>query len=258
MKPAGMFSGPLTKAVASQVLAMAAVLAALNLGLFGQMPSIWLLVVAQSLVAAGIARLMKSDRWWLVIHAAFPIAVALASQWQLHSGWYLAGFVLLLLIFGPTVRNRVPLYLSNQKTAQVLSEFLHQQVFTSEESKTILDVGSGTGTMVKLLAAAHPLQSVHGIEGAWIPYLMSRVSCASLPNATLMRGDFWAHRFAPYPAVYAFLSTEPMTRLWQKASSEMAPGSFLISNSFQVPGVTPHTVLLVDDDRQTELFVYKI
>jgi hypothetical protein len=38
----------------------------------------------------------------------------------------------------------------------------------------------------------------------------------------------------------------------------MAPGSFLISNSFQVPGVTPHTVLLVDDDRQTELFVYKI
>ena len=258
MSRAGVFSGPLTKAVASQVMAMVAVLVALNLGFFGQRPSIWWLVVAQSAVATAVAWWIKSDRWWLVIHAAFPLAVALASQWQIHSGWYLAAFVLLLLVFGPTVRNRVPLYLSNQKTAAVLSEFLNQHVFAAPEQRTVLDVGSGTGTMVKLLALAHPLHRVRGIEGAWIPYAMSRVACAALPNAEVMRGDFWAHRLDPYPAVYAFLSTEPMPRLWQKARAEMVPGSFLISNSFQVPGIEPFAVLAVDDARQTEPFVYQI
>ena len=237
---------------------MALVLGLMAIGALGQTPSLWILVASQAVLACGSAWLLRSDAWWLWIHGLFPIAVALANTLQIHSGWYLAAFVLLLLVFGPTVCNRVPLYLSNQKTAAVLSEFLNQHVFAAPEQRTVLDVGSGTGTMVKLLALAHPLHRVRGIEGAWIPYAISRVACAALPNAEVMRGDFWAHRLDPYPAVYAFLSTEPMPRLWQKARAEMVPGSFLISNSFQVPGIEPFAVLAVDDERQTELFVYQI
>ncbi len=241
---------------------MATVLLALNLGLFGRPPSLWWLIVAQSVLSTLLAWRLKSDCWWLVIHAVFPLAVAAASQLQLASGWYLAAFVTLLLVFGPTVRNRVPLYLSNEKTAQALTTFLNQEVFRpaghAGESETVLDCGSGTGTMLKLLARENPLHSFVGIEGAWLPYLLSRLACAGRPNVAIALGNFWSKSLAPYRAVYAFLSTEPMPRLWEKAKREMLPGAFLISNSFQVPGQAPYTVIVVDDARQTELFVYRV
>lgn len=241
---------------------MGAVLLALNLGLFGRAPSLGWLVLLQSVLSALMAWALKSDRWWLIIHAIFPLAVAAASQLQLASGWYLAAFVILLLIFGPTVRNRVPLYLSNEKTAAALSAFLDQHLLGAADAKPtsarLLDCGSGTGTMVKLLARANPLHRIEGIEGAWLPYLISRIACAGLSNASIVQGDFWSKNLGPYPAVYAFLSTEPMPRLWNKARREMAPGTFLISNSFEVPDQTPFAVIQVQDSRQTELFVYQI
>lgn len=254
--------GTLSKAVLAQVGAMGAVLFALNLGLFGRAPSLWWLVLLQSVLSALIAWAMKSDRWWLIIHAVFPLAVAVASQLQLASGWYLAAFVILVLIFGPTVRNRVPLYLSNDKTAAALSVFLDQHVSGRADANStaarLLDCGSGTGTMVKLLARANPLHRIEGIEGAWLPYLISRIACAGLSNASIVQGDFWSKDLGPYPAVYAFLSTEPMPRLWDKARREMAPGAFLISNSFEVPDQRPFAVIRVDDSRQTKLLVYQI
>lgn len=254
--------GTLSKAVLAQVGAMGLVLIALNLGVLGRLPSIWWLIVLQSVLSALIAWGLKSDRWWLIIHAIFPLAVAAASQWQLASGWYLAAFVVLLLVFGPTVRNRVPLYLSNEKTAAALSRFLDQHGWgkdsAADASAPVLDVGSGTGTMVTLLARTNPQHRIEGIEGAWLPYLISRIACAGLSNASVRQGDFWSQHLAPYPVVYAFLSTEPMPRLWEKARREMAPGAFLISNSFQVPDQAPFAVIQVDDARQTELFVYRI
>ncbi|MBU3723982.1 MAG: class I SAM-dependent methyltransferase [Burkholderiaceae bacterium] len=254
--------GTLSKALLAQVGAMGVVLLALNLGLLGNTPFIGWLVLMQSGIATIFAWLLKSDRWWLIIHAVFPVALALASRLQLDSAWYLAGFVVLLLVFGPTVRTRVPLYLSNQTTAAALTGFLKPHVFDlgpdPGAQKTVLDFGSGTGSMLKHLARDHPLHRFEGIEGAWLPYLVSRLACAGLSNVVIKQGDFWSKSLTPYCAVYAFLSTEPMPRLWEKAKREMTPGSFLISNSFQVPGQTPTKVICVDDARQTELFVYRL
>jgi hypothetical protein len=81
---------------------------------------------------------------------------------------------------------------------------------------------------------------------------------AGISNIQLMRGSFWDLDLSPYAVVYAFLSTEPMPKLWQKACREMQPGAVLISNSFRVPGVEPSQVLLVNDERETELLVYRV
>lgn len=250
--------GTLSKALLSQVIAMALVLGLMAIGALGQTPSLWILVASQAVLACGSAWLLRSDAWWLWIHGLFPVAVALANTLEIHSGWYLAAFIVLVLIFGPTVRNRVPLYLSNQQTVQAVSDLLSAEIFKSGPSVSVLDIGSGTGTMTISLARLHPEHQFDGIEGAWMPYLISKMKALGLANTRLIHGDFWRHSLAPYPAVYAFLSTEPMPRLWQKACSEMQPGSVLISNSFQVPGVTPERVLQVDDGRQTELLVYRI
>lgn len=250
--------GPLSKALLSQIAAMALVLALLALGTFGHPPSLAIAVAAQACFAPIVARALRSDRWWLWIHALFPVTVALANSLQIHSGWYLAAFLLFVLVFGPTVRSRVPLFLSSEKTIETVSEFIAQEVFVRQPQAKILDFGSGTGGMPIGLARRHPEQQFDGIEAAWLPYLRSRIQAAGISNVRLMRGSFWDLDLSPYAVVYAFLSTEPMPRLWQKACREMQPGAALISNSFRVPGVEPSQVLHVNDERETELLVYRI
>ena len=250
--------GPLSKALLSQITAMALVLGLLALGAFGHPPSLAIAVAAQACFAPIVARALQSDRWWLWIHALFPIAVAIANSLQIHSGWYLAAFLVFVLVFGPTVRSRVPLFLSSEKTIETVSEFLSQEVFVRQPQARVLDFGSGTGSMPIGLARRHPEQQFDGIEAAWLPYLRSRIRAAGISNIRLMRGSFWDMDLSPYAAVYAFLSTEPMPKLWQKACREMQPGAVLISNSFRVPGVEPSQVFLVNDERETELLVYRI
>jgi len=152
----------------------------------------------------------------------------------------------------------VPLFLSSEKTIETVSEFLSQEVFVRQPQARVLDFGSGTGSMPIGLARRHPEQQFDGIEAAWLPYLRSRIRAAGISNIRLMRGSFWDMDLSPYAAVYAFLSTEPMPKLWQKACREMQPGAVLISNSFRVPGVEPSQVLQVNDERETEVLVYRI
>ena len=250
--------GPLSKALLSQITAMALVLGLLALGAFGHPPSLAIAVAAQACFAPIVARALQSDRWWLWIHALFPIAVAIANSLQIHSGWSLAAFLVFVLVVGPTVRSRLPLFLSSEKTIETVSEFLSQEVFVRQPQARVLDFGSGTGSMPIGLARRHPEQQFDGIEAAWLPYLRSRIRAAGISNIRLMRGSFWDMDLSPYAAVYAFLSTEPMPKLWQKACREMQPGAVLISNSFRVPGVEPSQVLQVNDERETEVLVYRI
>ncbi len=250
--------GPLSKALLSQILAMALVLGALALGAFGEPPRLWLAIVAQACCAAVIAHWLMSDRWWLWIHVLFPVAVAAANSLQIQSGWYLAAFLIFVLVFGPTVRSRVPLFLTSKPTIQAVSELLAREVFAQQPDARVLDFGAGTGSMPIGLAQRHPHHFFDGIEAAWLPFLRARLKAAGLSNVRLIRGNFWDLDLSPYAAVYAFLSTEPMPRLWQKACKEMQPGTLLISNSFRVPGVEPSQVLQVDDERQTELLIYRI
>lgn len=254
--------GVLTKALLAQVGALVFVVLLLRFQLLAIAPSVWIAVLLQAVLAAAIALLLRSDRWWLFIHLVFPVAVALGAMLRLHPGWYLAAFVLLVLVFGPSYRSRVPLYLSNQKTIHAVAVLLDRTVLSkhhnAHDKVRVLDFGSGTGVVISALARRYPGHRFEGIEGALMPYLISCVRGWGLPNLFLARGDFWQRDLSPYQMVYAFLSTQPMPQLWQKACAQMRPGSFLVSNSFEVPGVPPIEVIDVGDSRNTRLHVYRI
>jgi hypothetical protein len=47
-----------------------------------------------------------------------------------------------------------------------------------------------------------------------------------------------------------------MPRLWEKALGEMRSGSWLVSNTFEVPGVAPQHSLPVMVGRQTALLFW--
>ncbi len=252
--------GVIGKAVSAQIAGWLIVLAVLfviaNTG--GSMPSVWLIGVTQAAGSVAVAYLLRSDRWWLFIHFVFSAAVIIFRQTGVDPTWYLAAFLVLLFVFGPSYRSRVPLYLSSQKTINVVSDWLTQQGFAAKQDARFLDFGSGTGSMILGLAKRHPDQQFVGVEAAWFPYLVSRLRALGQSNVQTCRKSFWDISLADYPVVYAFLSTEPMPRLWEKAKQEMSPGTFLISNSFIVPNVTPQQTLSVNDDRQTMLYVYRI
>ncbi len=256
MKSLGVIGKALAAQIAGWLIVLAALFVMANTG--GSMPSVWLIGVIQAAGSVLVAYLLRSDRWWLVIHLIFSAAVIIFRQTGVDPTWYLVAFLVLLFIFGPSYRSRVPLYLSNQRTINAVSELLIQQGFTAKKDARLLDFGSGTGSMILGLAKRHPEQHFVGVEAAWFPYLVSRLRALGQRNVQTFRKSFWDISLADYPVVYAFLSTEPMPRLWEKAKQEMSPGTFLISNSFVVPNVKPQQTLSVDDDRQTMLYVYRI
>ncbi len=211
------------------------------------------LAAGQGVAAALAAHLLGAERWWLPIHLAFAPALVAASGLALAPGWYLAGFVLLALVYWSTFRSRVPLYLSNAATAEALLALLPR-----DEGLRVVDLGAGTGALLRRLAAARPDARFLGIEHAPLPWLLARLATRGRANCTVARGDFWRHGLADCDVAYAFLSPVPMARLWEKARAEMRPGTLLVSNGFPVPAVAPGRLIEVGDGRRTRLYCYRL
>ena len=55
----------------------------------------------------------------------------------------------------------------------------------------------------------------------------------------MRRGDLWQQPWQGCDLVYLFQRPESMARAWDKARAELAPGRFLVSLEFAVPGVAP-------------------
>jgi len=243
---------PTLKALAAQVLGWLAVAGLLLSGALPNHSPLGLALI-QGGFAAGTSLALKSDRWWMPIHLGFSPALVLASGLQLDPRWFLGAFLLLALVYWSSFRTQVPLYLSNRITAQALLELL-----PPDRSFSVMDLGCGTGGLLRQLAQERPLIRFDGVETAPLPWLAALLVTRSLANCHVIRGDFWRHSLDDYGLVYAFLSPVPMARLWAKAISEMAQGTLLVSNSFPIPDVQPERILSVPDKRQTRLYLYRI
>ena len=208
---------------------------------------------AQGMIAAAITLALRGPRWWLPLHLVFLPAVILASEQHFSSSWFLAGFILLLGIYWTSFRSRVPLYLTNKPTADVLLELIQ-----TEGAVRVVDAGCGTGSLVRRLALKAPNLHCEGWEIAPVPWFLAWVRTRTLPNCTVLRKSIWRMSWSLADLVYVFLSPAPMAEVWHKALTDMQPGTLLVSNSFQIPGVEPEQVITVADRRQTRLFLYRI
>ena len=241
---------PLPAAATAQVLALLAGAGAL-IAAPGLADSPVPLAVGQGLLAAGIAALLRSPPWWLVIHTAFMPAVVLAGRLDVAPLWYFGAFALTLAIFWRTDRSQVPLYLSNRTTADVLLDML------PATPCRMIDLGCGDGALLRHLALARPDCHFTGIEHAPLTWAWARWRCRNLANCQIRLGDFWPQPLAGYDIVYAFLSPAPMTRLWQKARAEMDSDAQLISNSFAIPDLPAEQAIELPDRRATRLYCYR-
>lgn len=242
---------PALKALVSQ---LAGGLFAYLLGAAGVLPAgLWPLALSQALGAACAAAALRSARWWLPIHLLFVPLALLTRSAGLAPGWYLGAFLMLALIYWSSFRTQVPLYLSNAKTAKAVAGLLPPQ-----RSLSVLDIGSGTGSLLRVLARLRPNCRFTGIENAPAPWAFGWLLGRHLSNLDWFRGDFFARSWQGHDVVYAFLSPVPMAAVWNKALQDMAPGSLLISNSFEIPDIRPERIVEVEDRRRTRLLLYRI
>lgn len=203
-------------------------------------------------VAFLLASFTRQPVWWRLMHALFvPLAWAV-SQWNIDPGWFLLAFIVLLMIYRGALSGRVPLYLTNQATVDVLGVMLQESGACS-----FLDLGAGVGSTLLPLAMQFPERTFGGVENAPLTWVLGRWRTRAQPNLQWRWGDLWKQPLGGFEVVYAFLSPEPMPQLWCKAQAEMRPGALLISNAFEIPDAVPEQVIELADGAGP-LYCYRV
>ncbi len=221
----------------------------------GAVPDIQPIAIAAGIgVIAGFVGLgLKLARPWFALQMLLPLAVS-ATLWLNIPSWaYLAAFFVLILVYWNSAGERVPLYLTNARTRETVTELI------PPDAAAFADLGCGLGGVVLHVARHRPTITVVGIESAPIPFVVSwlRLKFARLGNAEIRFQNLWSCDLAAFDMIYCFLSPVPMAELFRKAQDEMRPNSQFVSNSFPVPGIDPDHICEVADGRHTQLYVWR-
>ena len=196
--------------------------------------------LVQGAIAAALSRWRKLAPWWLPIQLLFPLALLGGVALQLPPGLFLAGFLLLLLVYWSTFRTQVPYYPSGQRAWDAVAALLPQ-----DRPVRLVDIGSGLGGLVLELARRRPESAFAGIELAPLPWLVSLVRARLAGgNAHFVRGDYEQLDLGGYDVVFAYLSPAAMGALWRKASAEMRPGALLLSYEFGIAEKAPDLTIV--------------
>ena len=117
----------------------------------------------------------------------------------------------------------------------------------------VLDAGSGLGHALLALRGLWPQAQFSGLERSRPLRLLCAWRC---PWAHVAGGDMWRSSWAGHDVVYLFQRPESMARALAKAQHELAPGSWLLSLEFQVPGLAPDASLQTPGQRP--VWAYRI
>ncbi|MFT7723401.1 MAG: class I SAM-dependent methyltransferase [Roseateles sp.] len=189
-------------------------------------------VVGGALLGAALALLYRA-RWRRLIAAlGFPLS-ALALGWQggAPPPMWLLPLALLWWLYPRRSWSEAPVF----PTPRGALAGLPGQAPLPPGAR-VLDAGCGAGDGLRELLRAYPQARVEGVEWSRPLALLARWRGR---GALVRRGDLWADDWAPFALVYVFQRPESMPRLWAKACAELAPGAWLASLDFAVPGAAP-------------------
>jgi SAM-dependent methyltransferase len=183
-------------------------------------------------LAAALAWL-QNERWRrLIVALGFPASV-LALGWQGDASGllWLVPLVLMWWLYPRRTWSEAPLFPTPRGALSELPALAPLPL-----GARVLDAGCGVGDGLRELLHIYPQARVEGVEWsrplAWLARWRVR-------GATVRQGDLWADDWAPFALVYVFQRPESMPRVWAKACAELAPGAWLVSLDFAVPGVEP-------------------
>jgi hypothetical protein len=169
-------------------------------------------------------------------------------------------FLLILAYAALTIVAYSVLYGISPMPSLGKAQICMQQAIPQDVRGRIYDLGSGWGNLVVSLARSFPQCSVWGYEVSPIPRLFSKalIAISGIPRAHIENGDFFKIPLNDATVVVCYLYPKAMALLKEKFQRELAPGTWVVSNTFAVPGWKPYAVFQVDDLYLTKIYVYKI
>jgi hypothetical protein len=205
-------------------------------------------------LAAVLGFLARLPLWWAPINLVFFPVLFAALGLEIAPGLVLAAFLVLYSLNSAAWRQRVPLFASGVRTARQVAGLLPRG-----RGVRVIDLGCGGGGLLRALSAARPDGVYHGVELSPLPFLVGRLRGWFSGGAFSVRwGDLWICDLSQYDVVYAYLSPQPMERLWAKASREMRPGTLFISKGFAVPGAEASLTLATGERMDPALYVWRM
>ncbi|UCJ17246.1 class I SAM-dependent methyltransferase [Pseudomonas sp. MM211] len=206
------------------------------------------------LLTASLARWFGLSRWWWWLNLVFVPALLLASGAPLPSWLFLLGFLLLLLLNWNSFGERVPLYLTGAGSRRELARLLEER----GERFAFVDLGCGPAGTLLWLARRFPQAQFTGVETAPLSCAIAWLRSIGQRNCRIRYQNLWRSDLAAIDVAYCFLSPAPMLALWDKARLELPAGAWLISNTFEIPGVAPQRVVALKDWRDSRLLLWEI
>ena len=123
---------------------------------------------------------------------------------------------------------------------------------------TIIDLGSGWGTLLFALARKYPERPVIGYELSWLPWIYSQIckTIFGLHNVKTLRQNFLTADLSEAALLVCYLFPRGMSELQQKLSHGQHPDTLLISSTFALPDNQPSQTIRLDDLYSTPIYIY--
>lgn len=169
-------------------------------------------------------------------------------------------FALLFIILGGWLS--IVLYsLKNGISPMPTSEKVKRRILSSIPQTmhgTIVDLGSGWGSLAYQIAKNFPHCHVVGYETSPIPLYYSKLFLYfyKIPNLTYEKKNFFDLSLKDVSLVYTYLYPGAMKELKKKFDSELSPGTIIISNTFAIPGWEAVQILEEKDIYKTRIYMY--
>lgn len=130
-------------------------------------------------------------------------------------------------------------------------------VNTAQEG-SLIDLGSGWGTLVIAVARKYPHRQVIGYELSWLPWLVSliRIYFLRLNNVTIYRRDFKDANLESASVLCCYLFPKAMLTIRRKLIHDHLNSMFIVSNTFALPLCEPMSVTRLNDFYRTPIYVY--
>lgn len=125
-------------------------------------------------------------------------------------------------------------------------------------SGTILELGSGFGSLAFCLAKKYPKSQVLAFEISPIPYIFSLMLqlFQKQKNLHFFQKDFYNFNLKDGDLIICYLFPGAMNKLVKKFETELKKGSLVVSHTFALPGKKAERVVRVDDLYRTPIYFY--
>ncbi len=186
--------------------------------------------------------------WWrrALIAAGFPLSLLASGAAGVPAWAWLVPLALLLLVYPLNAWRDAPLFPTPRKALDALAALAPLAA-----QDRVLDAGCGLGDGLVALRRAYPQARIDGVEWSAALRLLCALRC---PWARVRRGDMWRADWSAYQLVYLFQRPESMARAAAKARAELAPGAWLVSLEFPVPGGLLHSRVALPGGRVLWLY----